>query len=94
MASVKQLNFSILWQASSSVIFVHRFSPLSFLAVWSRRRRSESTLPLMVDTEAGQPGNGLSLHQILQTDGALANIFTEHVRCTYAHATPHTEISD
>lgn len=35
---------------------------------------------LMVDTQAGQPGDGLSLYQILQTDGALAAVFTEHIR--------------
>lgn len=35
----------------------------------------------MVDTEASQPGDGLSLYQILQTDGALSTVFTEHIRC-------------
>lgn len=35
---------------------------------------------LMVDAEASQPGNGLSLYQILQTDGTLSAVFTEHIR--------------
>lgn len=35
---------------------------------------------LMVDAEASQPGDGLSLYQVLQTDGALAAVFTEHIR--------------
>lgn len=34
----------------------------------------------MVDAEASQSGDGLSLYQILQTDGALSAVFTEHVR--------------
>lgn len=38
---------------------------------------------LMVDTEAGQPGDGLSLDQLLQTDGTLATVFTEHVRIVW-----------
>lgn len=37
----------------------------------------------MVDAEASQPGDGLSLYQILQTDGALPTIFTEHIRCKH-----------
>lgn len=39
----------------------------------------------MVDAEASQPGNGLSLYQILQTDGALSAVFTQHVRCEHMH---------
>lgn len=39
----------------------------------------------MVDAEASQPGNGLSLYQILQTDGALSAVFTEHIRCEHMH---------
>lgn len=35
----------------------------------------------MVDAEAGQPGDGLPLNQILQTDRALPAVFTEHIRC-------------
>lgn len=35
----------------------------------------------MVDTQTRQSSNRLSLHQILQTDGALSTVFTEHVRC-------------
>lgn len=35
---------------------------------------------LVVDAEAGQSGDGLSLHQLLQTNRALAAVFTEHVR--------------
>lgn len=41
----------------------------------------------MVDAEASQPGNGLSLYQILQTDGALSAVFTEHIRCKRKHRT-------
>lgn len=37
----------------------------------------------MVDTEASQSGDGFSLYQILQTDGTLSTVFTEHVRCTH-----------
>lgn len=37
----------------------------------------------MVDTEASQSGDGFSLYQILQTDGTLATILTEHVRYTH-----------
>lgn len=39
----------------------------------------------MVDAEASQPGDGLSLYQILQTDGALSAVFTEHIRCKHTH---------
>lgn len=39
----------------------------------------------MVDTEASQSGDGFSLYQILQTDGTLATILTEHVRYTHTH---------
>lgn len=35
---------------------------------------------LVVDAEAGQPCDGLPLKQLLQTDRALAAVFTEHVR--------------
>lgn len=35
---------------------------------------------LMVDAEASQPGDGLPLYQILQTDGALSTVFTKHIR--------------
>lgn len=35
----------------------------------------------MVDTQTCQSSNSLSLYQILQTDGALSTVFTEHVRC-------------
>lgn len=35
----------------------------------------------MVDTQTRQSSNSLSLYQILQTDGALSTVFTEHVRC-------------
>lgn len=38
---------------------------------------------LMVDTEASQSGDGLSLYQILQTDGALSAVFTEHIRIVW-----------
>lgn len=34
----------------------------------------------MVDAEASQSSDGLSLYQILQTDGALSAVFTEHIR--------------
>ena len=54
-----------------------------------RSERRESTLPLMVDAKAGQPGYGLALCQLLQTDGALATVFTEHIRCTHTHT--HTQ---
>ncbi len=37
----------------------------------------------MIDAEASQPGDGLSLHQILQTDGTLSAVFTEHIRCKH-----------
>lgn len=40
-----------------------------------------SFIPLVVDAEAGQSGDGLSLYQILQTDGTLSTVFTEHIRC-------------
>lgn len=39
----------------------------------------------MVDAEASQSSDGLSLYQILQTDGALSAVFTEHIRCTHTH---------
>lgn len=35
---------------------------------------------LMVDAEASQSGDGLSLNQILQTDRALSAVFAEHIR--------------
>lgn len=35
---------------------------------------------LVVDTKAGQPGDGLSLLQLVQTDGTLTAVLTQHVR--------------
>lgn len=35
--------------------------------------------PLMVDAEAGQPGDGVSLLQLVQTDGTFPRVFGQDV---------------
>lgn len=47
----------------------------------------------MVDAETSQPGDGLSLDQVLQTDGALSAVFTEHVRCTHTHTKRNQQVA-
>lgn len=70
-----QFHFSKRKHLSHHVLYINR--PLTSFT----RSCLLNLLPLMVDTEAGQPGDGLSLHQIFQTDGALAAVFTQHIRC-------------
>lgn len=37
------------------------------------------SVPFMVDAEAGQPGDGVSLHQLLQADCTFSGILGQHV---------------
>lgn len=57
--------------------------------VWKERSEAafseQSSLPFMVDTEAGQPSDGVSLYQLLQADCTFSCILSEDILCKMTH---------